>query len=178
LTSSTKRRRAEGHPLRLPAAALLLAVLPGAGRACDDVLFTIERSLNANVVVYEGVLEPAGGFFPRKPVDVYWLLKAEHGERDGLNLIERGVYGYNMDPPGVDGEVTIRLKARRSLPIRLRTVDGCPRAFVPIDGREARLDRVWVQVAGRGFLSRKVEYLELLGTDPETDRPVSERIVP
>ena len=129
-------------------------------------------------MVYEGVLEPAGGFFPRKPVDVYWLLKAGNGERDDLNFIERGVYGYNMDPPGVDGEVTIRLKARRSLPIRLRTVDGCPRAFAPIGGREALLDRVWVQVAGRGFLSRRVEYLDLVGTDPETARPVSERIVP
>jgi len=111
-------------------------------------------------------------------VDVYWILKAEKGQRDDLNFIERGVYGYNVEPPRAGGEVTIRLKARRSVPIRLRTVDGCPRAFAPIDGREARLDRVWVQVAGRGFFSRRVEYLDLLGTDPDTERPVSERIVP
>ena len=142
------------------------------------MLFTIERSLNANVVVYSGVLEPDGGYFPRKPVDAYWLLKAEQGQRDDLNFIERGVYGYNVDPPRAEGEVTIRLKARRSLPIRLRTVEGCPQAFAPIDGREARLDRVWVQVAGRGFLSRKVAYLDLVGTEPGSDRPVTERIVP
>ena len=116
---------------------------------CDLGVFTISRSLNANVVVYEAFLDETGAIDRHHPLRVYWLLAAWGGARDGLNFFERGVYGYTVDTTP-EGEVSIRLKARRSLPVRLRMVEGCPRAFAVIDGREARLDRVWVQLEGEG----------------------------
>jgi len=154
----------------------LLAVRPAAAD-CDARVLTISRSLNANRVVYEAVLDEAGAFDPHHPLRIYWLLVERSGAREGLNLFEKGVYGYTVDAaPG--GEVSVRLKARRSLPIRLRMVDGCPRAFAEIDGREARLDRVWVQLEGGGLLTPKVSYLELFGFDLETFEAVRERLTP
>ncbi|HQR46173.1 MAG TPA: DUF4833 domain-containing protein [Thermoanaerobaculia bacterium] len=155
-----------------------LAAGPRPARACEEVLFTIERSLNANVVVYEALLEPTGAFLARKPVDVNWILKATTGEREGLNFIEKGVYGYHVEPPAPDGSVVIRLKARRNLPITLRKEGDCAGAWAPISGREARLAKVWVQVKGRGIFSRTVEYLDVIGFDPATAGEVRERIVP
>lgn len=52
-------------------------------------LFVIERSLNANVVLYEAGLRPDGTLDPERPVHVTWRLDAEDGRREGLNLIER-----------------------------------------------------------------------------------------
>jgi hypothetical protein len=148
------------------------------GAACEEFLFTIERSLNANVVVYEALTEPPGVFVPRRPVNVFWILKARDGSREDLNFIEKGVYGYHVEPPAPDGSVVIRLKARRNIPITLRKDGECAAAFAPISGKEARLGKVWVQVKGRGLFSRTVEYLDLIGVDPESAGEVRERIVP
>lgn len=179
MTSSTRKRRAEGSRRGLLGAAVLaLAAAPRPARGCDGVLFTIERSLNANVVVYEALLEPTGAFVTRKPVDVSWVLKATTGEREGLNFIEKGVYGYHVEPPAPDGSVVIRLKARRNVPITLRREGECAAAWAPISGREARLERIWVQVRGKGIFSRTVEYLDLIGLDPASAEEIRERIVP
>lgn len=161
------------------AAACLAALLPipPAAADCDAPVFTISRSLNANVVIYEAVLDETGAIDRHHPLRVTWLLLERNGSREGLNFLERGVYGYTVDTTP-EGEVSIRLKARRSLPVRLRMVEGCPRAFAVIDGRETRLDRVWVQLDGGGFLTPKVSYLELVGVDPETSEAARERLTP
>jgi len=153
-----------------------LAARPAAAD-CDARVLTIARSLNENRVVYEAVLDETGAIDRYHPLRVTWQLAGRNGEREELNFFERGVYGYNVDTaPG--GEVSIRLKARRSFPIRLRIVDGCPRAFAQIDGREARLESVWVQLEGGGFLTPRVSYLEVIGSDPETSEVVRERLTP
>lgn len=161
------------------AAASLAALLfaPPAAADCNARVFTISRSLNANVVVYEADLDETGAIDRHHPLKVTWLLLEKNGTREGLNFFERGVYGYTVDTTPA-GEVSIRLKARRSFPIRLRMEDGCPRAFAEVDKREARLDRVWVQLAGGGFLTPKVSYLELFGFDLETFEAVRERLTP
>jgi hypothetical protein len=158
------------------AAAALFLALPVAAD-CDVRVLTIFRSLNANRVVYEAVLDGNGAIDRHHPLRVAWELMERGGRRDALNIFERGVYGYTVDTTPA-GEVSVRLKARRSFPIRLRIVDGCPRALAEIDGREARLDRVWVQLEGGGFLTPKVSYLEVIGSDPETSEPVRERLTP
>ena len=52
------------------------------------------------------------------------------------------------------------------------------RTLISISGKEARLGKVWVQVKGRGLFTRTVEYLDLIGVDPESAGEVRERIVP
>ena len=54
--------------------ALILIALPV--RAECGPLFVIERSVNANVVVYEAVQDAEGRFDPVHPIRAYWLLKA------------------------------------------------------------------------------------------------------
>lgn len=182
MTACTPKARAErrGCARGLAGAAAFLAgaLVSRPVSGCEDVLFTIERSLNANVVVYEALTESTGDFVPRRPVNVTWILKAGSGEREGLNFIEKGVYGYHVEPPRPDGSVVIRLKARKNLPITLRKDGECAVAWAPISGREARLEKVWVQVKGKGLFSRTVEYLDLIGVDPESSGEVRERIVP
>jgi hypothetical protein len=51
-------------------------------------LFTIERSKNANLVVYDARLTDSGELDPKSAVVVYWLLKAQDGRREELNRVE------------------------------------------------------------------------------------------
>jgi hypothetical protein len=51
-------------------------------------LFVIERNTNANVVHYEAKLKD-GHIDQHQPVIAYWIMGAEDGRRQELNLLEK-----------------------------------------------------------------------------------------
>lgn len=159
-------------------AAALLPVLaaPRAAAQCAP-LFVIERSSNANVVVYEAVRAPGGVVDPRQPVAAHWRMLAEDGRREELNGIERRLaYGVEVVGSGSEGGVEIAVRALRERTIEVLTAGECPTARMPIGGRPALLRRVYVKLARGLFFFPKVAYVELHGEDPETRAAVDERI--
>ena len=81
--------------------ALLLVPLGEASAAvapaCPEHLLVIERSKNANIVVYDANRGAGGDFSPSKPVVAYWLLKGEKSKRQELNLVEwQSAYGFDV----------------------------------------------------------------------------------
>jgi Domain of unknown function (DUF4833) len=142
--------------------------------ACGP-LFTVERNLNANVVVYEAVHGTDGRLDRKKPVRVYWLMKAEDGRALGLNFFER-VRAYGVEVTGKPEEDTFSLKMRafpgRSL--LLREHGGCAEVVTEIDGKSAVLARVFVSATKGLFPS--VAFVDVFGTDPESGLRVKERV--
>jgi hypothetical protein len=63
-------------------------------------LFVIERSKNANYVVYEARLDDAGNFVPDTPVVAYWRMVATGGGTEALNVIEHRAYGFSVKKEG------------------------------------------------------------------------------
>lgn len=161
------------------AAVLLLLAAASARPAASQCapLFVVERSVNANVVVYEADRAPGGVVDPKRPVRGHWVMWAEDGHREELNAIERRLaYGVDVLGTGAGGGVEIAVRALRERPIEVRTGEECPTARMPIAGRPAVLRRVFVQIARGGFFLPKVAYVELHGEDAETRSPVDERI--
>ncbi len=139
-------------------------------------LFVIERSLNANVVVYDAVRGGDGRLDPAHPVSAYWLMKADKGQREELSALERmEAYGFDL-AGGSRGGVTITLKALKDRPIQVRLAGRRAIAVTRIAGREAVLRRVFVQTRVGHALD--VEYVELFGQDARTRKPVHERLKP
>ena len=164
--------------VRVPALPLLLLALaaPRAAAQCAP-LFVVERSSNANVVVYEAVRAPGGVVDPRQPVQAHWRMWAADGRREELNGIEKRLaYGVEVLGAGDGGSVEIAIRALRERRIEVRTAEACPTARMPIGGRPAVLRRVFVQLARGFFFLPKVAYVELHGEDPETRAAVDERI--
>jgi hypothetical protein len=154
----------------------LFACAPGRSGADSKRLFVIERSLNANIVVYEAVRGKDGRLDPAHPVAAYWLLKADKGQRQELNPFEEMMaYGFDVGN-GPQGSVTITLKALRDRAIRVQTDDRRVLALTPIAGREAVLNRVFVQTDKENPLG--VKYIEVFGEDVRDRKPVHERIPP
>lgn len=156
---------------------LLLAMgqLSGDGR-CATELFRIERSTNANVVVYETNRTADGRLDPREPVRAEWIVLADDGRREGLTFLERAfAYGFEVEGSDPESGLFLTLKAERSRRIQVRMRDGCPRAFAVIAGREALLDLLFVDVDGGG-LAAKVRGVDLRGADAVTGAPLEERI--
>ncbi len=173
--------------MRTPVLLLLAAVLsdpaavPGGDAARADEscgpLFVIERSLNANVVLYEAGRRADGALDPERPVRVTWRLDAEDGRRESLNFIERiRAYGVDVAPLAERDTWRVRIRALPARPLVLRAGAGCPLVVAEVAGRDAVLRRVYVTSTG-GLIPR-VSSVDLSGFDLETSVPVTERIVP
>ncbi len=163
------------------AVSALLAVVTsrstlGARAPADpDRLFVIERSLNANVVVYDAVRGKDGRLDAAKPVAAYWLMNAEHGQREPLNAIERmEAYGFKVE--SASGGVEVKVAALASRPIRVRVAGRRVEAIAEIAGAPAVLRRVYVRTDPGNPL--KVVSVELFGERPRTRAPVRETLKP
>ena len=164
----------------LAGAALAVPLAYGADAGpCPAHLFVIERNKNANIVVYDANLGPAGDFAASEPVKVYWLMNANKGEREELNVVEsRRAYGFNVVPGDAPATYTMTFKAgkgKRHLTIRM--LNGCPVAIASINGRSGILRKLFVQ-STEGLTGPTVQYVELFGDDAENGEPLHEKFTP
>lgn len=154
---------------------VFLALQAGpAGGACSPRLFAIERSKNANIVVYDVQLQ-AGRYDTREPVSAYWLMKAEKGQREELNLVEKTqAYGFEVrtEPSGL----RMTMKALKERPARLVVAKGCPRAIMTIAEQDAFVGRIYIKT--REGSDSAVEFIELSGRAVRDGRALRERISP
>ncbi len=154
-----------------------LAVDPAPQPNCAAELFRIERSKNANVVLYEAKPGHPGTLDADEPITASWLMLAAKGERQSLNFIERSLaYGFEVKPAPSGGFAMV-LKALRQRVIHIATRAGCTAAMSTIDGREGVLQRVFVKADDRAVIP-PVQYVELFGIDAATGAPLHEKLVP
>jgi hypothetical protein len=142
-------------------------------------LFHIERNKNANIVVYDAMVQPDGNL-PEKDkhaIEVYWLKQAEGGERKGLKRIERKkAYGFKVKERE-GNRVVIEMVADIGRLITVNPTESTYQAFVDINGRQAVMEKVFI-FATEGGLLPTVEYIELFGKDLETGEDAYEKFLP
>ena len=160
----------------LSAVVFFLAALPSFGQINYVPLFTIERSTNANVVHYEARLKD-GKIDPREPVVAYWIMAAEDGRRQELNLIEKlKAFGFSIHPDGVPETYRMVIVSDKKKEIRVLRAGNSVRAEMHIGACNATLQKIFIS-AHKSFLGSP-EYAEMRGTDISTGAPCSERVTP
>ena len=163
-------------PLVLTLALPALATVRGDKGSDPNRLFIVQRSVNANVVVYDAVRRDDGRLDTAHPVKAYWVMNADRGEHQALNIVEKAkAYGFSV-ANGARGDVTITLKAVKGRPIEVQAAGKRVVAVTRIAGREAVLRRVFVQTEKDHPLG--VKYIELYGRTLRDRKPVSEQIKP
>jgi hypothetical protein len=158
--------------------ALLLSPFPRLAKgSTTQPLFKIEQSENANFVQYDAQLAPGGTLDGAEPVLAYWIMRAQDGRRQGLNILEvKLAYGFKTSwEAGGDG-VLVQLVSYPQKKLRVYRVNGSYRVETLIDGRLAFLERIYVKAVNGGILPR-VEYLELYGNDIRTGGSLYEKVV-
>ncbi len=148
------------------------------GTISQQHLFKIERSKNANIVQYDVHVRADGTLDPKTPVVAYWIRLNEDGRRMKLRFFEkRFAYGFSAAYEPASNSVTLVMKANLGRDLKvLKTTDGY-RAMVIIDGRDALIDKIFVQSSGKK-LFKQVEYIELHGVDRITSEDRFERYIP
>jgi len=136
------------------------------------LLFYVQRSSNANTVVY--VARPD---HPDAPVAAYWRLFNTDGHARELNLAERLlVYGVGVHATGSALRFNVRALPERELTLA-PDANGRPAAWTRFAGRPVRLVYVYVQVDEHGLVP-SVPWLDLFGVDQSTGRALREHLVP
>jgi hypothetical protein len=159
------------------AASVVWLLLAVAGQAMADgatpLLFIVERNTNLNFLRYEAVLDADGQLSRKEPVIAYWVMRAEKGQREEMNLVERKLaFGFDVKARP-DGSVTMRLVAAKDRPIHVFKAGESIRAEMVIDGRNSLLERIYVTAHG-GWRGYVVESVEFFGKDVQTGAPRSD----
>lgn len=148
--------------------ALLMAVTA----QCPSELFRIERSKNANVVLYEAKTPLDAD----QPVTASWLLLAGSGKRQALTFFEKLLaYGFDVRLAKSAQSAVLTLKALKGRTLRVATHGQCLAAYGSIGGAEAVLKRVFVTTDERGA-TPKVTSIELFGVDAVSGEARTEKI--
>ncbi len=132
-------------------------------------LFFLQRSLNANTVIYTTRFDQAGKLNSETPVSVYWRRFQEDGQVMPLRWYERA-FGFGIKLRKTDTPNTLRLSFNglKSHALELRQIAPFSAAlFARIEERDYRLIYAYLNVDESGIFP-KVTHLHLYTHDTET----------
>ncbi len=143
-------------------------------------LFYIQRSSNANAVIYDANLLPNKNLNGKNPVHTYWIRYAEKGQKEELSTMQKtlayGLYTDKIKGQEESFEGYFLAYRKRKFIVKIHS-DGTPVALFPINGKMQILKRVFVSVDESGFMP-SVNYIELFGKDVISGRDIYERFKP
>lgn len=139
-------------------APFALLLFSFSAHAALEPVFILERSTNANRLVYEADLAA------ESPIHPYWEMRAQDGHREELNSFERNnVYGTKILAQGE----TIRFEFRGlpGVPVTLAKVEGRLQAQMLLGGEACRLKRIFLELTDSLFPKVKTITIECLRDD-------------
>ena len=138
-------------------------------------LFTIEKSSNANRVQYEARLGPDGHIDARQPVVAYWIMAAENGRRQELNILERAkAYGFTLRQDGLDS-YRLWVVSHPKKEIHVFRDGATVRAEAVIGGKVALVEKIYIQMR-KSLLLSFPDFGEMFGFDRETGEKRYEKV--
>ena len=138
-------------------------------------LFTIEKSSNANRVQYEARVMADGHIDPHQPVVAYWIMAAENGRRQELNILERAkAYGFTIHPDGLDS-YRLWVVSHPKKEIHVFRDGGTVRAEAVIGGKVALVEKIYIQMR-KSLLLSFPDFGEMFGFDRETGEKRYEKV--
>lgn len=142
-------------------------------------LFYVQRTPNANTIVYELNINSDGKLNEDEPVHPYWIRYHDKGEKADLNFIQRKfAYGVTSKNLG-NGKFDIRFVSYKKFPLTLmKGSDGKYHIFATISQHQLIVNRIFLRIEGGSFWVPNVRFVEFKGTDPVTGKEITERFKP
>lgn len=143
-----------------------------------NLLFFLQRTPDANTVIYELNYKADGTLNPETPVKGSWIRYEEQGKVKELTTIEnKFAYGLKCKALGND-QYEIRLVAYKKMPMYLlkSEKDNKYHIYIKDEGKNLLLKRVFVKVNGGSFWFPKVTYIDLITANSETGMEILKRI--
>lgn len=151
------------------------AAVVGVAQVKSVPLFTIEKSSNANRVQYDARVMADGHIDPHQPVVAYWIMAAENGRRQELNILERAkAYGFTLRQDGLDSyRLWVVSHPKKEIHVFLDA--GTVRAEAVIGGKVALVEKIYIQMR-KSLLLSFPDFGEMFGFDRETGEKRYEKV--
>lgn len=145
-----------------------------------NTLFYLQRTPNANTILYDLNVNNKGELDKENPIHVYWIRYTEPGHpKKDLNYIQRK-FAYGVKVKKLSGdEWDIRLVAYDKVKLTLKKdQNGQYKVFTNINKKEAVFDKSYIRIdEGGSFWKPNVKYIEIFGHDSQTKVKDSYRIL-
>jgi len=143
----------------------------------NELLFYIQRNLNANTIIYDAVFDKNGKLDEKKPVTVYWIRYDEQGQKMKLRRLDR-VFAYGVSSEKVkDGFFKVKIVADESRDLWLKQRSPFKADLMTkINGELSVLDKIYV-LADMSGIWPSVEYLEFFGKNAKTNKKIYQKIL-
>jgi hypothetical protein len=141
-------------------------------------LFYLQRDPNTNTIICKLNLDSKGNLNAEEPIKVYWVRYSENGEIRDLSYIQRKfAYGIQSESLG-NNQYKLNFVSYKKFPMYLMKSEKDKQfhVYVTANNKKIQLDRIFLRIVGGSFWVPNVKYVELKGTNPVNDAPITERI--
>lgn len=141
-------------------------------------VFYLQRTGNANTVVYTANFDAEGRIDRADPVKIFWRRFAEDSRRKKLGFLERILaFGVRIRPDRqAPGSYRAHLVSYPALKVRVdQPAPGTARALLDISGRPAQLDCIYVELLSSTFIP-EIGHIEIVGRALDGGERVTQRL--
>ncbi len=145
--------------------------------ACPT-LFNIERSRDANQIVYKLNIDEDGSLNETEPIQAFWVKYKEKGEVEPISWIQKELsYGLKFKSIS-EGKCTFHFAAYDKKDLYLRNDFGSYKVYALSNDKFVELERIFVHFNGGTDWLPTVEYVEIFSKEVVSGEVVSEKIYP
>ncbi|TDQ06372.1 DUF4833 domain-containing protein [Pedobacter metabolipauper] len=148
-------------------------------KGISNQLFYLQRDPNINTIICQLNVDKKGELNREEPILVYWMRYEDVGnEKKDLTYIQKKfAYGIQTKELAKD-QYELRFVSHKKLPLYLvRSSDDKKfHVYVTVNNKKLQVDRIFIRIEGGSFWLPNVKYVEIKGTNTETNALVTERI--
>lgn len=148
----------------------------------DRYLFSIERSLDPNEVIYEINLDRNGKLLESNPIKIYWLKKTNNNKTEPLTFIQQQ-YAYGLiflDSIKTDkNEWSFQFVSypKRTFILK-KTANESFKVYTVVENQEVLVKRIFVSFENKNFWFPSISAVELHGENVSSGQMIAEIVRP
>lgn len=159
----------------------LLKTVSFSQHKADDLLFTVGRSSDENIINYAVNLDENGDLINEKPIRIYWIKHTENAQAEPLTLIQKKMaYGLKFSQTDTFPiEFQFVSYKKKSLFLD-KNPDGFYRVFTfaAENGKMVQVNHIFIQIDGGSFWFPSIGYVALNVSNPHCNTEFAEIIIP
>lgn len=156
---------------------LLFSFIKG-NQANSNLLFKIERSKDANQVLYVVNTNDSNQLNEEKPITIYWIKNTKKGKIESLTWIQRK-YAYGLKYSHTcDKYATFNFVSYDKMFFTLKKIKDQYKVYTMIDKKLAEVERIFVQIDGGTFWFPDVTEVKIFAKEVKNGNEVIKIINP
>lgn len=151
-------------------------------KGVENMLFYVQRTINANTIVYTLNKDAQGNINEEEPIKVYWIKYAQGGKIDPLTYIQKN-YAYGVKTKLIDKDkksflIEFVSYRKKQFYLLKSPTDNKYHVYGNVNNKLSILNNILVRIDGGSFWIPNVKQVEVNAKDPSNSIEITEIIKP